>query len=335
MAATIRDISKLAGVSIATVSKVLGGDYSRVSEATRTRVLETAKTLRYRPNLLARGLVSRKSSLLGLIIPDIANPYYADMCRGMADEAQGHGLSTLILNTDRESAKERRAIQTVTEYAAAGAILVGLSGSVAECAAALERDEVPFVLADCGYVEAQRCVYVDDFTGSLEAVRYLIGQGHRAIAHLSGFPAPGDPRDARLRGYREALAQAGIPFDPALVRGGGFDLRTGEEQTFALLDEGRAFTAVACGNDLIALGAMRALRERGKAVPEDVSLIGFDDVNLLYAMEPRLTTVRQPAYDLGRAASGMLCKAIGGGEPGERSIRFTPTLVVRDTVRKL
>ncbi len=335
MAATIRDISRQAGVSIATVSKVLSGDYSRVSDATRKRVLEAAQALRYRPNLLARALVSRKSTLLGLIIPDLANPYFADMCRGMADEAQAHGLWTLIINTDRETALERRAIQAMAEYAAAGAALVGLLGNAQEYAAALDGYGVPFVFADCGDVSPLHNVFVDDFSGERDAVNYLISQGHRHIAHVSGFPRPQDPRDARLRGYREALSQAGLPFDPALVRFGRFDLKTGVEQTLSLLDGERSYTAISCGNDLIALGALQALRGRGKSVPGDVSVIGFDDVNLLYAMEPRLTTVRQPACDIGRAAAGMLCRMIAGNEPKEPAVRFTPTLVVRDTVRKV
>lgn len=332
MAATIKDVSKASSVSIATVSKVLNGDYSKVSEETKLRVLEAAKKLHYRPNLLARSLVRRQSSMLGLVIPDIANPYYADMCRGMADEAQRGGLSTLIANTDRQQQSELSAIRTMVDYAVAGVALVGIFKNVKEHTNMLDQYNLPYVLVDYHEPGMDYCVYVDDYNGSYEAVSHLIDQGHRTVAYISGFPEPGHPRDFRLAGYRQALLDAGLPYDRFLVESGRFNLETGYQKAATLLQRNKDITAIACGNDMIALGAFRALREYGYRIPADVSLVGFDDVYLSTAMEPRLTTVRQPAYELGIAAVKILAQRINKETPEEKTICFKPTLIKRDTV---
>lgn len=332
MAATIKDVSKASNVSIATVSKVLNGDYSKVSEQTKQRVLEAARRLHYRPNLLARSLVRRQSSMLGLVIPDIANPYYADMCRGMADEAQRAGRSTLISNTDRQPQSELAAIKTMIDYAVAGVVLVGIFKNVPEHVDLLRRYNVPCAVVEYHEPGMENCVYVDDYSGSHEAVSYLIGRGHRTIGYISGFPEQGHPRDARLAGYRQALADAGLTYDPFLVENGRFNLETGYQKAAILLQRNKDITAIACGNDMIALGAFRALREYGHRVPADVSLVGFDDVYLSTTMEPRLTTVRQPAYELGIAAVKMLAAQIDEDGAREKNICFKPTLIKRDTV---
>ncbi|MGI6725414.1 MAG: LacI family DNA-binding transcriptional regulator [Christensenellales bacterium] len=332
MAATIKDVSKASNVSIATVSKVLNGDYSKVSEETKQRVLNEAKRLQYRPNLLARSLVRRRSSMLGLVIPDIANPYYADMCRGMADEAQRHKLSTLISNTDRQQQSELSATRTMIDYAVAGVALVGIFKNVTDYIELLDQYDVPYVLVDHHEEGLDYCVYVDDYLGSYEAVTYLISCEHRTIAYISGFPEPGHPRDFRLAGYRQALMDAGLSYDPFLVENGRFNLETGYQKAATLLQRNKDITAIACGNDMIALGAFRALREVGYRIPQDISLVGFDDVYLSTVMEPRMTTVRQPAYELGIAAVKMLAKRISKEPLEEKNICFKPVLIKRDTV---
>ncbi len=335
MAATIKDISKASSVSIATVSKVLNGDYSKVSEETKKRVLNAASELRYRPNLMARSLVSRKSSLLGLVIPDMANPYYADMCRGMADEAQRHKQTTLIANTDRQQHSELAAIKTMIEYSVAGVVLVGIFKNVRDHVMMLDHYGLPYVLVEYYEPGMEYCVYVDDYTGSFEAVTHLIEQRHRTIGYISGFPEKGHPRDYRLSGYKKALKEAGLPYDPFLVENGLFNMETGYAKAATLLQRSKDITAIACGNDLIALGAFRALREYGHRVPEDISLVGFDDVYLSTTMEPRLTTVRQPAYELGIAAVKMLAQRVAGEDMKEKNVCFKPTLIKRDTVNAI
>ena len=217
MVPTIKDISRDANVSIATVSKVLNGDYSKASEDTKNRVLAVAKKLNYRPNLLARSLVSRKSHMLGLVVPDIANPYYADMCRGMADEAKRHGYATMISNTDRQAASEKASIQTMLEYSVAGVVQEGIFRKVPEHIDTLPRPRMPYVLVDYYEEGMQNCVYTDDYTGSFHAVTHLIKRGHKHIGYISGFPEPEHPKDHRLRGYRYAIEQAVLTYDPYLV----------------------------------------------------------------------------------------------------------------------
>lgn len=332
MAATIKDISKASNVSIATVSKVLNGDYSKVSEDTKQKVLAAAKQLRYRPNLLARSLVSKQSNLVGLVIPDMANPYYADLCRGMADEAQRNKMSTLISNTDRQQQAEYNAIRTMIEYSVAGVVLVGIFKNVHEYVDMLTHYSVPYVVVEYHEDGLDYTVYVDNFSGSYEAVSYLIEQNHKTIAYISGFPEPRHPRDDRLSGYIKALEDAGLRYDPFLVENGRFNLETGYNKASTLLQRSKKITAIACGNDLIALGAFQAMREYGVHVPRVISLIGFDDVYLSTFMEPKLTTVRQPAYELGIAAVNMLMRQIKGEAIDEKNICFKPTLIKRDTV---
>lgn len=332
MAPTIKDISREAKVSIATVSKVLNGDYSKVSESTKNRVLEIAKRLNYRPNLLARSLVSRKSHLLGLVVPDISNPYYADMCRGMADEAKRHGYTTLISNTDRQVQSEKAALRTMVEYSVAGVVLVGIFRHVHEYIEMLKRYRMPYMLVEYYEPGMLNCVYTNDYQGSFDAVSHLLERGHRHIGYISGFPEPGHPNDHRLRGYRDAMEQAGQKYDPYLVENGHFNIETGYNKAGILLQRNKAITALACGNDLIALGAFRALREVGLRIPQDVSLLGFDDVYLSTTMEPRLTTVRQPAYELGIAAVSNILKQVEAESSGVESICFIPSLIERDTV---
>lgn len=331
MAVTIKDISKLAEVSIATVSKVLNGDYSKVSEETKDRVLRVADELNYRPNMLARGLVSQKFNMIGLIIPDISNPYYADMARGMSDEALRFGYNAMISNTDEVHTREVSCIQSMAEYSVAGVVLVGNVKTARENTDLLRRFRIPYVGVENYFEGMEYCVYVDNFTGSYKAVSHLIKRGHTQIAYISGLGTSAN-KDERLRGFQEAMADNNLEVSPYLVEYGGFNFESGYKKTSQLLGRGIPFTAIACGNDLIALGAFRAIREHRKRIPEDISLVGFDDVYLSTTMEPRLTTVKQPAYEIGVYAIKMLLDRIEKRPPTEKIKCFEPFLVERDTV---
>ncbi len=332
MGVTIKDISKLADVSIATVSKVLNGDYSKVSNDTRARILKIADELHYRPNMLARGLVSQKFNMLGLIIPDISNPYYAEMARGMTDEATRLGYTAMITNTDTQHSREISAIQTMAEYSVGGIALVGNAQSVDENVALLRSYRVPYVGVENFKSGMEYCVYVDNYTGSYKVVSLLLDHGHRNIAYITGYSALDLPEDHRLRGYCQAVADRGLAQNPQLIKFGGYNLDTGYRQTQQLLERGIPFTAIACGNDLIALGALKAIREFQLSVPGDISLVGFDDVFLSTTMEPRLTTVKQPSYEMGVYAIHLLADRIEKRTPTEKVKCFEPLLVARDTV---
>jgi LacI family transcriptional regulator len=332
MAVTIKDISKQAAVSIATVSKVLNGDYSKVSVETRDRILKVADELNYRPNLLARGLVSQQFHMIGLIIPDISNPYYADMARGMTDEALRFGYNAMISNTDQMHSREMSAIQSMAEYNVSGLILAGGTNTTPESQDLLKRYRVPFVAVENYTKGMEYCVYVDNYTGSYKAVTHLISRGHKQIAYITGFGSLHAPEDERLQGYEQAMADNNLPVNPYLLECGSYTLETGYRKTLQLLGRGIPFTAIACGNDLIALGAFRAIREHKLKVPQDISLVGFDDVYLSSTMEPRLTTVKQPAYEIGVYAIKMLLDRIEKRTAAVKLKCFEPSLVERDTV---
>ncbi len=329
---TIKDISRKAEVSIATVSKVLNHDYSRVSDETRERILRISNELNYRPNMLARGLVSHKFNLLGLIVPDISNPYYGEMARGMSDEAETLGYSAMISNTDNQRAREINSIQTMAEYNVGGIVMTGEIGVSEENVALLKRYRIPYVGVENYGPDADYCIYVDNYTGSYKAVQLLIEYGHRDIAYITGHVELHSPGDDRLRGFLQAMADADLPVNPALLKSGGFTLDNGYRQTLSLLSRNNQFTAIACGNDLIALGAYQALRESRLRVPLDVSLVGFDDMFMTNTMEPRLTTVKQPAYEIGEEAIRMLVHRVENNPIADKVKCFEPLLVSRDSV---
>lgn len=334
MAVTIKTISQAAGVSVASVSKVLNGDYSKVSAATRDRVLRIADEMDYRPNQMARNLVRRKSTLIGLLIPDISNPYYAEMCRGVIDESMRFGYSALIANTDSTAQREQNEIRNMSENNVAGVILVGNAPTAAENIAMLRRYRLPYISVDnpSKDIDLDYCVYVDDFSGSYHAIEYLIEHGHTQIAYISGMPSDARENDRRLLGYLAAMRDHNLLIDPNLIENGTFTLETGYRKTLQLLGRRQPITAIACGNDMIALGAFNALRERRIKVPHDISLVGFDDVYLSTVMQPRMTTVRQPAYEMGVCAASMLMDRINNVEMENKSFCFKPSLVERDTV---
>ena len=178
----------------------------------------------------------------------------------------------------------------------------------------------------------ENCEYVDNFAGSYKAVEHLIKRGHREIAYITGQGTLHAPNDERLRGYEMAMADHELPINPYLLECGGFNLETGYRKTLQLLGRGIPFTAIACGNDMIALGAFQAIREHKLRVPWDISLVGFDDVYLSAMMEPRLTTMRQPAYEIGVCAVNMLIERMEGKSVTEKNRCFEPILMERDTV---
>lgn len=332
VAITIKDISRAAGVSTATVSKVLNGDYRKVSDETRDRILKIADEMAYRPNLLARGLVSRKLNMIGIVIPDISNPYYGNMARGISDEAYRHGYTTMISNTDGLAERLTTAIETMAAYSAAGIIVSGGFSDARSLADALKKLRMPYVFLECHVEGLDYCVYVDDYAGSYKAVSHLIERGHTQIACISGNLVASQMDDARTRGYKQALWDNQITLNPYLLEGGSFTFDTGYRKTLQLLARGIPFTAIVCGNDLIAMGAYKAIREQHLQIPQDISLVGFDDLFLATVMEPRLTTVKQPSDEMGICGMNMLADRIEKKKDRLKIRRFEPVLVERESV---
>ncbi|MDR7420044.1 MAG: LacI family DNA-binding transcriptional regulator [Armatimonadota bacterium] len=329
MAVTIHDVAQAAGVSVATVSRVVSGSVHHVRPETRARVQAAVTQLRYRPNLVARGLKQRVTHTVGLIVPDISNPFFPAIARGVEDVASRAGKGVLLCNTDEDLTKERAYLNLLDTRMVDGLIFATVGTNPGHLRM-LRRRGVPVVLI----ARAPRgvgidAVLVDNRRGTREATEHLLRLGHRKIAFIGGPTTLPDAAERRT-GYEEALAAAGIPVAPALIRDGGFRAEGGAAAVGALLDQRVPFTAIVAANDLMAIGAMEKLRRRGRRIPDDVAIVGFDDITFARLVEPRLTTVAQPKYRMGCLAMERLLEVIGGDRRPRRAV-LEPKLVVRDS----
>jgi DNA-binding LacI/PurR family transcriptional regulator len=323
---TIYDVARLAGVSTATVSRALNGT-APIAAATRTAIDDAVEQLGYRPNPVARSLVTKSTQTIAFLLPDITNPFYAELVSGIQQLMLERDQSMLLCTTDGDPEQEARYLRLLRAKHVDGALVDGL-GLSAERIAALVDDGFPIVCLDRDLASSSvPLVQVDNRAGARMATEYLLSLGHTRIAHVTGATAP--ISDERLAGYRGALEAAGIAFDPALVASGDFTEGGGHAAMRALLESASRFSAVFCANDLSAMGALNAVLSSGRRVPFDLSIIGFDDVRLSPYTSPPLTTIHQPAAEIARYATELLLDLIQGVEPRSAHRLFAPTLVVR------
>ncbi|MCS6844341.1 MAG: LacI family transcriptional regulator [Caldilineales bacterium] len=344
MAATIYDVAKRAGVSTATVSKVLSNT-PYVSEATRAKVLAAVAELGYVPSLAARGLTKARTYLLALVIPYTSDYLYSDphlleLFRGIEQETRAREYQILLSTADRkmagahavESAAEpyQRAVRS--QYAD-GVIVVASSAFGSETPPPLAQ-QLPTVGIGYHALGGRHTVHSDDRSGAAAATRHLLALGHRRIGVITAVPQI-TALLRRLEGHRQALAEAGVPWDPALMVWGDFSDASGYRAVEPLLALPHRPTAIFSFNDRMAMGATKRLREAGLRVPEDVSVVGFDDIPAAAFFDPPLTTVRQPAREMGVAAARLLFDLIEG-RPAEAEEIVLPTeLVVRSSTGRL
>ncbi|MDF2926519.1 MAG: transcriptional regulator, LacI family [Paenibacillaceae bacterium] len=323
---TMKEVAAAAGVSLGTVSNVLN-HHPSVTEENRRKVQEAVQRLKYRPNVAARTLKTKTSKSLGLIIPDITNPFYPELARGAEDAAKQFGYSLFLCNNDRSAEKEREYINILVEKKVDGIILVK-PGIGAEEILDI-RGQCAAVLVDVHGAELPECdiINVDDRGGALKAMELLYGLGHRRIALISGELEAMSSR-TRQQAYLEFLGSHGIPVDDRLVKRGSYDWHSGYKCAVELLRNPDPPTAIFAANDLMALGAMKAVRERQLSVPGDFSLVGFDDVDMASLCAPPLTTVRQPKYEIGVLGVETLIRQIAAAEKKEA---HQPGTVVLDT----
>lgn len=330
MSGTIRDVAARAGVSVATVSRVVNHNPHRVSPATRRRVLSAVRALGYRANIIAQGLKQRRTRTVALIVPDISNPFFPAIARGIEDVAQQRGYAVLLCNTYEDLARERAYLELLRTRMIDGLIFATV-GSNTRHLRSLRRERLPVVLVarDVDGVPID-AVFVDNFRGEFEATSHLIRLGHRRIAHVAG-PGSLHVASERRRGYLRALEDAGVTRHEAIVVEGDFSAEGGRQAVQTLLDRHIRFTALAAANDLMAIGAMEALRHAGKRVPDDVAVVGFDDITFASLVTPALTTVAQPKYRMGQLAMGRLLAVMDGtgGKPTQTVL--PPELVVRES----
>jgi LacI family repressor for deo operon, udp, cdd, tsx, nupC, and nupG len=328
--ATIRDVARRAGVSVATVSRVVNHSAHRVSAPTRRRVLEAVQALGYQANVIAQGLKKRASRTVALIVPDISNPFFPAIARGIEDVASQHGYAVLLCNTYEDLARERAYLDLLRKRWVDGVIFATAGTNTAHLRA-LRREGRPVVLVarDVDGVRID-AVLVDNFSGSYQATAHLLRLGHRRIAHIAG-PASLHVARERRRGYERALADAGLPPSSIVVGEGDFTADGGRRAVAAWLQRQVEFTAVVAANDLMAIGALEALRAAGRRVPDDVAVVGFDDITFASLVQPALTTVAQPKYRMGQLAMQRLLELMAGASPAGRRMVLEPQLIVRES----
>ena len=327
---TILDVAERAGVSPSTVSHVLNKT-RHVSEMTRARVLQAVDELNYRPNILARSLRRRETHTLGILIPDNTNPFFAEMVRGIEDTVFDEGYTVLLGNSDGESDKELRYLDLFVNKQVDGVVLVAAAMKNEESFEVLRDPSVSTVIVD-REIELERMdrVLADNLSGGYTATRHLLQLGHRRIGCITG-PSQVTPSAERVIGYQKALEEWNIAPDQSLVVTGDFRHVSGLHAAKQLLTMPKPPTAIFACNDMMALGVLGAANELDIQVPDELSLIGFDDIALDELVVPRLTTICQPAYEMGcRAASLLLERLQDPDRPVERQMLKT-YLVERDS----
>lgn len=327
--ATIKDVAREAGVSYSTVSRVLN-DYRYISPEKRQRVMAAVERLGYVVNLQARKLVGGRSEIVGLVIQELSNQYNGLVMQGIDEELARVGYELMLHTTHRHKDKEALFVKTLTGSMIDGLLLL-LPLDPGSYLAGLREQHFPYVVIDHqGFDDFSPTVGADSWQGASSAVRYLIELGHRRIAFVAGQSVTSSALD-RLAAYRAVLEKHGIAFDPALVQPGEYAQHQGFVAANALLDLPQPPTAIFAANDLSAIGVYEAIRSRGLRIPQDVSVVGFDDIPQAAYMHPALTTVRQPVVEIGRRAVRLLLTYINDPDHPTERVVLPTELVIRDS----
>jgi len=329
---TIRDVAERAGVSHQTVSRVING-HELVSGATRERVERAIRDLNYVPSPIARGLISNRTHSIGLVSSAISDQFFGEVAAGAEAEARRCGYYLVIASVEEHAeADERAYLRLMLERRVEGLIVARPRLPISVDQVSLQQ--VPVVAIASAEAPGLTVVDVDNRGGGRDAVAYLLAQGHRRIATITG-PMEWCSSQHRLEGYREALAAAGVGPEPSLVeQADGWDPVDGQLAMGRLLTRGVSFTALFAYSDLIAIGAIQELRTRGLRVPEDVSIVGYDDIRVAAYVDPPLTTIRQPTREVGERAASLVLDAIAHGVRSETTLLPTQLVVRRSVVTR-
>jgi len=330
--ATIKDVAVRAKVSVATVSHVVNGT-RKVAPATIQRVRQAMKELDYHPNAVAQSLRTQKTKAIGIVVSDITNPFFATLVRGAEDAAIEAGYSLIVCNSDESSDKEDRYVRLLRQRRMDGLLISPVGDGSTSAVQKLPRQQMPFVFVDrrAEGVEAD-AVLSDNSAGAYQATHYLIEQGHRRIGLILGIEGA-TTTEERLVGYSQALEEAGIAISKELVVWGDYRAEGGRRATALLMGLDAPPTAIFSTNNLMTMGVLQGLIERGVKIPTDMAVIGFDDLRLAKLVRPALTAIVQEPYQIGHIAFGLLLKRIseptGHGEYQE--IRIPVEFRVRES----
>jgi len=333
---TLKQVAEASNLSITIVSQVLNNRPCRVSKEKRKLILDTAQRLNYRPNLVAVSLVKGSTDTIGLAISDIRNSFFSSLAKGVEDECQKYSWNVILCNSNDRHSKDMANLRMLADKGVSGIIFGMASEStpemVKECTDFMRKEHIPYMLVD-RYVETQNggIVCVDHVNGGYQAAGHLLRLGHRRIACVTG-PLNLLDSQQRLEGYVCALKEYGVPYDPGLIIEGKYTFPSGAEAADTLMDRTIEVDALFCFNDMMAIGAMQRLKERGLRIPEDISIIGYDDIFVDQFLSVPMTTIKQPTEQLGRAAAHKIINKEVGFNRKEERIIFKPELVERKTV---
>lgn len=326
---TIKDVAKKAKVSTATVSRVINNKTEGITEEMRQHVQKVIDEMGYTPSHLARGMVTKKTYTIGLVIQDINNPFFPKMVSGVENVAYENGYMVLLCNTDEDLKREKDYISILREKRVDGIIITVSNGKDREYISNLTAGDIPFVFLD-EIAEDVNCVCVDNTLGAYQATKHLIELGHEHIACLSG-PDTSITNLDRVKGYKKALMEAGLPINEELILKGSYKADSGYSSTEKIINDFHHVTAIFCANDFNALGAYEAAVAHGKKIPEDISIVGFDDILDIPANNFAFSSVSQPTYEMGQTAAKMLIDIINKKELEQSIITFEPKLIIRDS----
>lgn len=331
MKATIYDVAREAGVSIATVSNAINGK-GKISKKRREEILGIMERLQYQPSVIAAALTGKRTFTLGLLIPDISNPFFAEIARAIEDQAHQQGYSVIICSTDNRDERVERYIALLEQKSVDG-IIVGTGIENPEIISQLQSKSVPLVMiARESSQLAVDTVVADDLAGGVLAARHLVSIGHTRLAILSENLKVRSSRE-RIRGFKQGLAEADVSLDDADIVICEYKVEEGKRGALELLrrSEERRPTAIFCCNDLLAIGALQAAKEAGIAVPEQLSIVGFDNTILATVTDPPLTTVAQPMEHMGKLVCNLMIDSLEKKDSVKQRVVLRPELVVRQS----
>ena len=329
---TIYDVAREANVSMATVSRVVNGN-PNVKPSTRKKVQEVIDRLGYRPNAVARGLASKKTTTVGVIIPDISNTYFAELARGIEDIATMYKYNILLSNSDQIKDKEFHLLNTMLGKQVDGIVFMG--GNITdEHVEEFEKSQVPIVLA--GSIDKSGkipSVNIDYEKASYETTKFFIDHGHKYIAFVTGPLQEPINSVKKLAGYKKALEEAGIPYNEDYIVEGDYTYESGLESVEKLLELPEKPTAIAVGTDEMAIGVVHGLQDNGFRIPEDVEIISTDNTRLSLMVRPQLTSIVQPLYDIGAVAMRLLTKYMNKEEVTDHTVILPHRMEIRNSTK--
>lgn len=328
---TIKDIARRVGVNPSVVSRALNNKYG-VKEDTKKLIIQTAREMGYYPNTAARSLVTHRSGMIGIMMADISEPFYAQIIKGMEFVSSQTGY-TLLFSNSYESLESSDVLQKmIVAERVDGLVIVGSNVKEKNFALSLLERDIPFVLIERNFNNPRiNCIWVDNILGAYQATSYLIEKGHRIIAHIAGNLQNQVTLD-RIEGYKRALTEHGLSLAEELIVYGKYLWQDGYRAMGEILRYHPDCTAVFVANDSMAYGALQAIAEAGLSVPKDLAVIGFDDLEFSALTNPPLTTIRQPRYEMGKRSLEILVNELNGESEGGVKVCLPSELIIRGSV---